>query len=397
MLTRLRPYIRRGLAIATFACVACVVVLCLRSWPWIERSSAVTDPTRTRSVPEAELGELDAIDIGGHSNVSPQQIGAVQMHNAELAVEDVIDNPECRMIAGSGSAEGAALVVVPDSTGVRFGVLDADGTVFARSLNFMPNHLRLGRRSDGTLVAGLADLRLNSREFREPDAPEPVHIYVNDQLVYETAKAWNFGVARDGSSFFVLEPMAGEASRLLLRNLDLGEEEHFDLGSIFAPASAYDPGVIVRYTNLQDEVMFHRGGDFGRGLYHFYSVDGGNARTIGIGSPSNPASVATVDLEISDDAFEAQIVSSEVGYFAYSLEQEASVTTGMPERWLIVKRGITYEPEPAVKEIWSRNLRLSGFNGSMVESDDGRSLALGAWDYPSGLDNRRNGVCVSAS
>ena len=327
------------------------------------------------------MGELGAKDTKEHSNIAPSQIEAAQVNNAVLAPEHVIDNPKCRMSAGSGNAKGTALVVVPASDGARFAVLDADGTVFAGSLNFMPHHLRLGRRSDGTLVAGLADLRLNSREFREPEAPEPLHIYVNAQLVYETTKAWNFGVARDGSSFFVLEPMAGDASRLLLRNLDLGEETHFDLGSVFKPANPYDPGFVARYTDRQDEVMFHQGGDFGRGLYHFYSVDGGHTRTIGIGLPTNTAAAATVGLEMPDDAFEARIISSEIGYFAYSLKREAPDTTGMPERWLIMKRRFRYGPEPAVEEIWSRDLHLSGFNGSMVESDDGRWLALGAWDF----------------
>ena len=66
--------------------------------------------------------------------------------------------------------------------------------------------------------------------FRPPEAPEPVHIYWDGELVYENDKAWRFGVAPDGSSFYVIEPLAGEASRLVVRSLDAGEEHHYDLG-----------------------------------------------------------------------------------------------------------------------------------------------------------------------
>ena len=130
--------------------------------------------------------------------------------------QEVIGNFDCRMVAGRGPASDTALVVLPVETAegrpkrARFAVLDANGQVFSGMLPFYPNHRRLGKRADGVVVVGFADLRLNSREQREPGTPEPVHIYADGQLVFATERALDFGVAPDGSSVFVQEPSAGE-------------------------------------------------------------------------------------------------------------------------------------------------------------------------------------------
>ena len=78
---------------------------------------------------------------------------------------------------------------------------------------------------------GLGDLRLNSGTFRPPESPAPVRIYMGEQVVYESEKVYNFRIARDGTSFAVHEPLAGDASRLVVHNLDLRTERHFDLGT----------------------------------------------------------------------------------------------------------------------------------------------------------------------
>lgn len=43
---------------------------------------------------------------------------------------------------------------------------------------------------------GFGALRLNSEVFRPRDSDEPVRIYHDDHVVYETNKAWNFGIAK---------------------------------------------------------------------------------------------------------------------------------------------------------------------------------------------------------
>ena len=92
--------------------------------------------------------------------------------DATLLPAEVLGNLECRMLAGRRAAAGSAIVALPHGAGAKFAVLDADGTVAGGTLPFRPNHYRLGRRSDGTPLAALADLRLNSGTFRPENTPE---------------------------------------------------------------------------------------------------------------------------------------------------------------------------------------------------------------------------------
>lgn len=311
----------------------------------------------------------------------PSLTSAEVVDDHGLTPGEVVDNADCTMLAGRGRASDAAIVVVPSPSGAQFAVLDGNGEVFGDALSFLPHQLHVGRQADGTLVAGLGDLRLNSRVFREPDTPEPVRIYVDGQIAYETPKALNFAIAPDGSSFYVHEPMAGGASRLVVRNLDLGNETHFDLGTGYAPASAYDSGYEVRYAKGSEEVVFARGGDNGRGLYQFYSVADEVVRSIRIGSTNRSIADVNVDIEIDDDVFMARMVSSEEGYFAYSPDAVSTGSTGTPEPWRIFRRRFGFDEEPSFTEVWSRQIDLRGYAGTMVESDDGRWLGLRAWDF----------------
>ena len=207
----------------------------------------------------------------------------------EFAPGAVLANPDCGIAAGWGMPAGdVALVVVPDAAaggppaGARFAVLDGSGTRFAGELPFRPNHWRLGRRADGGVVTAFADLRLNSEVSKPPDAPEPLRVYLDGGLVYRSEKAWDFGVARDGSSFFAVEPLAGRASRLVIRNLDLGAESHHDLGGELNPLSASDSPYGASYSRDAGEVTFwppqQRDGVLGD--YWFYPVGGGAPRVV---------------------------------------------------------------------------------------------------------------------
>lgn len=52
-----------------------------------------------------------------------------------------------------------------------------------------------------------------------------------------------------------------------------------------------------------------------------------------------------------------------------------------PEPWRIFRRRFGFDEEPSFTEVWSRQIDLKGYAGTMVESDDGRWLGLRAWDF----------------
>ena len=366
--------------VATALLVVGLAALALAVWWVFSRPSEATVVDAVE--PQAGEYETDAstpTGVGKPTLTQSPLLREVLSDHAELAPGEVLGNPDCRLLAGREPAADLALVVVPTDSGARFAVLGGAGEIFGDSLPFVPHRFHVGRRVDGTVVAAVADLRLNSGVYRDPDTPEPVRIYVDGHVAYETNKAWNFGVAPDGSSFYVQEPMAGDASRLLVRNLDSGTEAHFDLGTDYAPANSYDPGYLVRYAQPTGEVMFAGWGDHGRGLYRFYPVEGGKAREIRIG-PINPSIEGSrADIVIDDGVFMVRVVSSGEGYFAYSPATWAR--TGDPETWRIVRRRFGYRDDPTVEDVWSREISLAGYGGTMIESDDGRWLGLNAWDF----------------
>ena len=282
---------------------------------------------------------------------------------AELRPAEVIGNIDCNMKVGTGPASGSAVVVVPALEGARFSVLGAGGTLASGSLPFHPHIVELGVQPDGTPVFGLGDLRLNSGVFRERDTAEPVRIWVGERVAYESDKAWDFLVAPDGSSFAVHEPLAGDGSRLVVNNLQTGEERHFDLGTRFTPFNDYEPSAAIRYSLDGSEIIFYSSQTdaSGLGTYWFYPTGEGRVRRIEV-----------------EGGRGAVLASSSEGYLA-----DQPPDLGEEERdsvWRVTKRRFD-AGEGSAGEAWSRTLDLRIFDGDMFASDDGRWLALQAWDF----------------
>ena len=130
--------------------------------------------------------------------------------------------------------------------------------MFGDALPFRPNHYRLAKHNDGSVIAGFADLRLNSLVRREEDTPEPIRIFRDGRVIYAADKVWNFGLAPDGSAFFVIEPDADRTSQLVIHNLAEGSEHQYDLG--YKYTSSFDELPYgVQFSITGEQVMMVRG------------------------------------------------------------------------------------------------------------------------------------------
>ena len=281
-------------------------------------------------------------------------------YDGRLHPSDVLGNLECSMVPGRGSAAGTALVVLPHGPGARFSVVDGEGAVFGTEVPFRPNHLQLGRRRDGTPLVGLGALRLGSKRFRPLDSPEPVRVYLGRDLIYESDKAWDFRVARDASSFAVHEPTGAGGSRLVVRNLALGEERHFDLGTRMTPINAYESGHAMDYTLDGTEVVFQpaHADAWGKGAHYFYPVGEGRSQRV------------TVEGGLS-----ALLVSSGMGYFV-----DPPAERSKPGVWRVTKRRLDARAG-TTEDVWQSTLDLTSFFGRLSVSDDGRWLGVHGWDF----------------
>ena len=423
--------------LATGALLAAVVFFVL--WPALEPADA---PIRV-------VADRVSQSPGNRPGAAPQRRPAAAAETAPvgpvaltLDPQDVIGNLDCRMSAGRGPASDTALVVLPVETAEgtpkrsRFAVLDANGQVFGGVLPFRPNHWRLGKNVNGVVVAGFADLRLNSGAFRDPGTAEPVHIYADGQLIFASERALDFGVAPDGSSFFLQEPSAGEregpaprreeplpgdVTRLVVYDLELGTEEHIELDDRFSPADGFFTGYRAAYADGGKEIVFSTASEdeFGAGTHRFFPVRGGPPREIQVGEETDSAGAATIRLE---DATSTRLRSSREGYFA--LPTQRGLRRGGTGVWRIVRRAFDHESEkepsagaareraaregPAprmeepsagaareraareglaprmgepVTEVWSRNVHLNSFHGMMSVSRNGAWLTLHAWNF----------------
>ncbi len=332
-----------------------------------------SDDSRTKSEVDPEepvqtstLPQVTPSKVQHSANVKSPLSAESPDQNSAFSPERVIDNPDCSMLAGTGSANDTALVVLPTLTSTDFAVLNDDGLVFQDTLPPSPgryHNFQLSKHSDGSVIVGLGDLRLNSEGFRPVHSPEPVRIYYGENLVYTSEKAWNYLVAPNGTSFVVHEPLAGGASRLVVRNIDSGTEQHIDLGTKFTPMDEYEYPYAMAYSLDAREVMIQpaHADAFGVGTYMFFSVGEGTIREVEV-----------------ENSLSAWLTSSEEGYFVDHPTDIEPKDLG--EVWRVSRRKFDFATG-VTRDVWSRNIPLENFDGSIQLSDNGAWLALDAWNF----------------
>ncbi len=278
--------------------------------------------------------------------------------------ERVILNVRCQMRTGEGAARDVAVLTFLDENSTEYAVLGGTGALARGRLEFRANHARIGLRADGSMVYGFGDLRLNSRVFRKENTDEPVRIYHNDLVVYETNKAWDFGVADDGTSFFVHEPAPGGASRLVVRDLDRNTQVEYDLDTRLTPVSDFSVGHTLGYSNDGSEVVFMSAQDdsSGMGIYYFYPVK----------DTTKPRRITV------ESGWGALLTSSENGYFVDSPDELEPHEFG--DVWQVTRRRIDVS-NGETEDLWSRRLHIHNHSGRLSISQNGEWLGLSGYDY----------------
>ena len=264
----------------------------------------------------------------------------------------VLADPQCRMVVGQRTASDTALVYLPLGEGAWFAVVNSFGVVFDGTLHFVPERPVVGKRPDGTILAG----------FSLEGEVQVVH---DGSVIYEFDDVWSFDIADDGSSFFVVEPLAGDASRLVIRNLDLREEHHFDLGA----TARSDRGLEFDLSYSIDfaEVIVqpsHREG----GTSRFYPVVGGDPREVSV--ERRDAVPTTPGIRPSDTSiFASSVTSYHAHYMGPSLRGELAF------RWKISKIEREFLAGAERRgESWARDVRFMFL--TMHLSPDGAWLVL---------------------
>ena len=296
-------------------------------------------------MPPPEAGTVE--EPGDDAPERTPQVVASDPPASVVSAQEVIRNPDCRMVVGQHSASDTALVMVPLADGAWFGVVDALGVVFDGTLPFSPSRHVLGKRADGTVVVGL-------------ELEGKLRIVHDGYAIYELDEVSDFDIAVDGSSFFVVQPMAGNASRLVVRNLDLREEHHVDLGTAL-PSNNALVNAAMSYSTDSSEVKMAFGWE--ATTNRFYPVAGGNHREVVV---KHRASGLPKDISVFS--------TSEVSYHAHNLG--AAEWNQLNQHWKIVKVRREFGTDgPHETEAWTHEARFFG-PVSMRMSADGAWLLL---------------------
>ena len=328
---------------------------------------------------------------GSVPEVHAADSGPAASSMSTLPDEGLIDDPGCRFRVGRGPAGDTVLFVLQGVNEGRFLVRDKAGTLFGDELPFHPRMYAVGKRADGGVLAVLGDMGIHDRESQAPQLHGHARVYLDGQIIYEHEQLWNFGVASDGSSFYVVEPLAGETSRLVLRNLDAGEEHHFDLGRRMTYFDNHGRPYGTHYASSMSEVVFTPDQEINnspRGTYWFYANDGSGPRVVNILSvdlpPRGDDSLSYIDRrQIRDEpilhggelrvhADRVHFVSSELAYHLVDYSRDGTAMFGVRKS---AYRGYGEDGGPQRTDLWSWQMRGSHPHG-LVVSDNGSWVAV---------------------
>lgn len=307
--------------------------------------------------PDRAMGGEAAVHSGGRDVGSPAvqsepeaDPAASEPTLSRLTPADVMGNPECIMRPGIGG--DLALVLVPGDGRLRFAVIDGSGVVFEDTLPELTRFSSLVRQPGGSVLAGFLS------RAGPPAGSGGVILYRDGQVIYENRAVTQFALAGDGMSFFVIEPMAGDAARLVIRNLELGTETHHDLGLLkttsvdvnrsMAAYSIDDSEVVIQSLSL-----FLGGGTRTEHGAVFFPTNGGEPRELAPLEGATPL---------------RRFASSRVGYFT-TLRRDDFAST--------VKSEFRYDnAEVSAVDRWKRDLAMTAVSddGVWVVAQDGATI-----------------------
>ena len=322
------------------AVVAFAVALAI--W-WIPRGGSNDSPPAAPNANEARSTRPEhAVEDETGLGTSDSLAGATPTPDA------VIADPGCRLVVGQRTASDTALVYVPLGEGAWFAVVNTFGVVFDGTLPFVPERPAVGKRPDGTVLVG----------FGLEDKVQIVH---DGSVIYQFDDVWSYNIADDGSSFFVVEPLAGDATRLVVHNLELREEHHFDLGTSITRSNR-GLNSSLAYSTDRAEVIVQPSRGVG-GTSRFFPTAGGATREVLV--EHREGSMLPKDLAV--------FATSEVSYHAHQV--------GARDRnnllWSIVKVKRDFGADVGLgSRVWTRDLEFLPLFFSMQLSPNGSWLLL---------------------
>lgn len=229
-----------------------------------------------------------------------------------FAAEIVLNDTECRLRTVRSETVDTAVVLMPFLHGGRFAVVDSGGIHHAGELSFWPANFEVVKRSDGSVLTGFGRLAEETKLEGSRVQQQPLRVFLDGELIYGYDDIWAFGLAPDGSSFYLVEPQADNRSQLVIRNLEEGSEHRFDLGEILDLPGGDVLSRPIYYSMDSSEVMIAPNIE-GVGQHEFFPAKTGESER------------RRVTALKENRVLSARFASSTDGYFLYDWSDEGSL------------------------------------------------------------------------
>lgn len=172
--------------------------------------------------------------------------------STEITPSFLEKSEECKFY----TTKNSALLIAKLGSDVRVSNITIDGTKTTFQLPFYPtSHTYFVERGDGKVLSLFSDLRLNSKVTRDQNTSEPVIVYLDEEIIFNSDKVIDVGMASDGSSFYIIQMSNNNLVELVIHNLDLEMAIKYDI-SYFYGYSGSHPFFSSRFTLTNDAVWF---------------------------------------------------------------------------------------------------------------------------------------------
>ena len=325
----------------------------------------------------AQVSELTELGTGENFVLNANLSTALEQGGAEPSedIHGMIASTDCRMLSKSREGRSFSVLAVPESTGARVVALDAQGRVSASiSIPFVPNRMHVAPTGlSAPLMAFSAPVQDHSPNSIM-NGGHQLRVLQGNGQIYAGEAVLDYGIASDGTSYFVVEALAGGSARLAVRDFERGSERHFDLDTEFDSVAASGPVTKMRYTLDETEIQLIPGGEALAKSYQFFPVRDSVRRRV------------VVQLDSTES--KALFASSGSLYIL-------SMGPGK-ESALIAKYGRSSGENWALDEQWSKLLNSIDYAGEMTLANEGDLLIVHGKPVPEVLWTETGEIIISS-
>lgn len=272
---------------------------------------------------------------------------------------ELIAESSCQMLVKTQGQESFFILTSLEADGARYLALDERGVIAGGQLAWRPSRISVGLPEFGEPLIAFSLPR------EEEDGGHQLRIHRGSGEIFSSEAVMEYGIARNGGSYFVVELLAADSARLRVRNFYEGSETQFDLDAFYKRDEDGRFPFHAGYSVDEREIIFASTSESLRKRHHFFPVgDEGRRRRVVV--------------QLHTKSSQALFASSNVLYIA-SIHEDG-------RHALVTKYTADPRAPWSLTEEWTTPLYPSEFTGQLSLTEDGAYLIAHAELMPGVLE-----------